>query len=171
MLMARGDIASAKPVFTELLSIEPNNPWTLVMIAKCHEHEGQFVEALQFAERAIRVNATNFYAFQLAVSLAVAAGEHQRAASHIRQALTLPEMTTEMPQDLNTYRYTSRLLIVLSRIPLLRRRLRPEKVAATVRELEPGSRAVELQQWKRWALEYLAWQSGAPPESSNDVLH
>lgn len=141
------------------------------MLAKCYEHDRQFVEALKFAAEAIRVDSSSWPAFRIAVSLAIAAGEHERASRYLRQALTLPEMTTEMPQGVNTYQIASRGSLVSYRgFHCFADDFAP-RVAAAIRELDAGHRAVELQQWKRWALEYLAWQSGDPPESNNSVLH
>jgi tetratricopeptide (TPR) repeat protein len=171
LLFARNRFASAGPLLERVVAKDERNFAARLMLASCYEREGKTSDALRLADQAIQDAPTVLAALQWGARLAVAAGEHARAAQYVRQALTLPEMSTEMPKDVRMYQALAVLLRVLSRVPFVRRRFRPEKLAAELKGLDTGHRAIELQEWKRWAEEYLAWQSGEPPKRREPAVH
>ena len=69
------------------------------------------------------------------------------------------------------YKALAFVVRVLSRLPFLSRRFRLDKVAHELQRLDTGQRAADLQEWKRWAHEYLAWQRGEWPTRRDPVIH
>jgi tetratricopeptide (TPR) repeat protein len=171
LLFTRNRFALARPLLERVVAIDERHFAARLMLASCYEREGKTSDALRLADRAIQDAPTVLAALQWGARLAVAAGEHAQAAQYVRQALTLPELRTEIPVADRTYDALAILLRVLSRVPLLRRRFRSDKVAAELKRLDIGHRAVELQEWKRWAQEYLEWQSGEWPKRREPAVH
>ncbi len=132
------------------------------MLSTCYEHQERLSDALRWAEAAVDRLPGSLTALQCAARLAIASGDHPRATGYVLRALALPEVTTEMPRETLLPRPLMWFLWMLSHTPFLRDRLRPSALL----ELQPGYQALELQRWKEWALEYVAWRKGdeeAPP--------
>ena len=163
--MGRGDLAGAAAVYATLVAEDCEDSYAAMMLAQCHEWDGRLGAAAPAAEEAVRRAPENLDALQVAARIAVAAKQYDRAEEHVRRALALPEVRTEMPDQLP--RWFRRAIGLLPRLPGLRHRIDPEEVS---REIDPGHRAARLRDWKRWALGYLAWRRGEPPSDDEDTV-
>ena len=164
-LYGRHDFAAAAAVYEGITSRDASDGFAAYMLATCYEHQERVADALHWAEAAARALPGSLYPLLSAVRLAIASGDHDKATDYVLRALALPEVTTEMPRETLLPKPLLWLIWALYHTPVLRRRLRPGALA----ELQPGSRAIELQNWKEWAHGYLAWRSGndgAPPRRS-----
>lgn len=154
-LVGRGDYAAAGAIFREIVAEDPSDGYAVFMIAMCYEQEGRLFEARPWAEASVRALPDNLYALQAAARLAIANDDHDKATDYVLRALALPEVVTEMPKAA-VPRPLMWLIRALRHVPFLRRRISP----AAIESLEPGSLALELQEWKEWAQGYLAWRRG-----------
>jgi tetratricopeptide (TPR) repeat protein len=170
-LIGGGDFAAARTIYSRLAGMDEKDAFARLMLAMCHEREGRIPDALHMADEAIRIGPESLPALQTAARLAVAAGDHEKAAQCLRSALALPEVRTEMPQDIAVFNALAWVLRVMGRLPVLRRRVRAQSLADALRHLDAGHRATDLQDWKRWAQEYVAWQAGNAPPPSGTVVH
>ena len=104
LLFARNRFATARPLLERVVAMDERNFAARLMLASCYERDGQTSDALRLADQTIQDAPTVLAALQWGARLAVAAGGHPRAAQYVRQALTLPEMRTEMPEEDRMYR-------------------------------------------------------------------
>jgi len=162
-LYGRRDFAAAAEIYERITSADPSDGFAAFMLSTCYEHAERLPDALHWAEAAVGRLPGSFTALQSAARLAIASGDHRKATDYVLRALALPEVVTEMPHETLLPRPLLWFIWMLSRIPILRRRLRP----AALLQLQPGYQAVELQKWKAWAQGYLAWCKGndEPPPS------
>ncbi len=152
----RGDFAAAAPMYESLVRADPTDAYSAFMLASCCEAQERVTDGLEWADVAATRLPDSLAALQLAARLAIAAGHHERATDYVVRALALPEVRAEMPREALVPRPIMWLLRTMSYLPFLRRRLRPAALA----QLEPGHQAAKLQEWKEWAMSYVAWRSG-----------
>jgi tetratricopeptide (TPR) repeat protein len=163
-LFLRHDYAAASAIYEKLLGFDASDAFATYMLAICYEQQHRITEALDLAETNARRVERKLSDLQLAARLAIAAGEHDKATAYVQQALALPEIVTEMPEELP--RSVMWMFRLIGRIAMLRKRTRP-----AIRSLEPGARAVELLEWKQWAHQYLAWRAGREPPAQDHRVH
>ena len=163
--VGRGDFGTAGSMYKQILARDPSDWMAIMMFAHCCEQEGRLSEALALVEQGVRMHPGNLLALQAAIRLSVATDDHTRAETYVRSALALPEVRNEIPGDSATPRSALMIMHALRRLPGLRRRIRPEDI----RPLELGPQTIELQAWKHWAEEYLAWREGMPGPSGSGV--
>jgi hypothetical protein len=166
-LIGRGDYAAAGRIYEELVAIDANDSFASMMLALCYEQQHLTPEALRLAEEGARQLPGSLSVLKMAIRLAIAVGDHEKATGYIHHALALPEVETEMPEEGVLPRPLLWILRMLPRVPGLRRRIRRD----AIRELEPGAQAVELEEWKRWARDYLAWRAGGDPPVPDRIVH
>jgi tetratricopeptide (TPR) repeat protein len=161
------DLYTSTAIYEGVLAVDPGDWMAIAMLAHCYEQLGRVPEALRLADEAVRIHPDVLITLQMLIRLAVAADQHDKAAEYVQPAVALPEVRNGIPDASATPPAALWLIRLLSHMPVLRRRIRPEDV----RELEPGSRAVALDAWRRWAEEYLAWRKGAEPSGSGGAVH
>ena len=167
-LIGRGDYAAAGVVYEQLIATDAQDHWATMMLSLCYERQGRHQEALALAEKGVQQLPSSLHALQSVVRLAVACGEHDKAALYIRQALALPEVRTEMPKEGLMPQPVLWLLRLMPHLPILGKRMRRDAVS----RFEPGAQAKALEDWKRWADRYLEWRQGeAIPDAADRVVH
>jgi len=166
-LVGGANYAAAGSIYEQLIAADSSDTLAVSMLALCYEQQSRIPEALQLAEEGARRLPSSLSMLKIAARLAIAIGEHDKATGYIRQALALPEVVTEIPREGVLPRPLLWLLRLLPRVPFLRQRIRQD----AIRELEPGAQAVELEEWKRWAEEYLAWRAGEEPPEPGRLVH
>ncbi len=159
-LIGRGEYSAAGALYEKLAAAEPNDAFAVGMLALCYERQGRLTEALRLAEQAARQVPESLPALQAAARLAIANEEHERAEGYVERALALPEVRTGIPSN-TVPAWLRWLLAATFRLPVLRRRVPKDALA----DLAPGKQAMDLEAWKQWALEYLAWRKGEDPAS------
>ena len=166
-LVGRADFVAAAAIYEQLLRSGPADTFAIGMLAHCYEQQERYIEALRLAEEAVSWHPESLLALQAAGRLAVATQDHDKAAQYLRRALALPEVRAEIPKEVALPKPLVWLLRILVRLPILRRRFPRD----AFKEFELGSQAVELQNWKHWAQEYVAWHAGSAPGSPGNVVH
>ena len=166
-LIGRGDYTAAGRIYEELIAIDATDSFASMMLALCYEQQSRTPEALRLAEMSARQRPASLSVLKTAIRLAIAVGDHDKATGYIHQALAIPEVQTEIPKEGVLPRPLLWILRTLPRVPGLRRRIRRD----ATRELEPGAQAVELEEWKRWAHECLAWRAGGDPPGPDRIVH
>ena len=165
-LWGRKEWSAAGAIYEELSAGDPQDSFAELMLALCYEHQGRIEDALRLAEKSARQSPGSLDVYRIVVRLALANEDHDKATEYVERALALPEVHSEMP-DRAMPEWMHWLLVSFLRLPLVRDRV-PDGALA---ELEPGNRAMELQTWKRWALEYLAWRKGQPGGPSESAVN
>jgi tetratricopeptide (TPR) repeat protein len=166
-LIGRAEFVAAAEIYEQLLSCEPTDPFAMAMLSLCYERQGRCLEALHLAEEGVRSRPRSLSALQAAGRLAVAVEQHDKAARYLQQALTLPEVRGEIPKEAAMPPLVLWLLRVVVSFPILRTRIRPD----ALNELELGSQAMQLQEWKRWAQDYLAWHGNTERGNPGSLVH
>jgi tetratricopeptide (TPR) repeat protein len=166
-LIGRADFVAAGEIYEQLLSSDPTDSFAMAMLSLCYERQARFLEALHLAEEGVSSRPQSLSALQAASRLAVAVEQHDKAARYLQQALTLPEVRAEIPKEAAIPPLVLWLLRVVMSFPILRTRIRPD----ALKELALGSQAVELQEWKRWAQDYLAWHGNTERENPGSLVH
>lgn len=165
-LWGQNEWSAAGALYEELCAGDPQDSFAELMLALCYEQEGRTEDALRLAEKNARQSPVSLDVYRVVVRLALANEEHDEATEYVERALALPEVRSEMPDPVMP-KWLHWLLENFLRLPLVRDRVRDGSMA----ELEPGHRAMELQTWKRWALEYLAWRKGHPSGPSESTVN
>ena len=165
-LWGRKDWSAAGAIYEDLAAGDPQDSFAVLMLALCYEQQGRLQDALRLAEKSARQPPESLDLYKIVVRLALANEDHDKATEYVERALALPEVRTEMPRRVMP-KWFHWLLLAFLRLPLVRSRVRDGALA----EFEPGHRAMELQAWKRWALEYLAWRRGQPSDPSEGAVH
>ena len=161
---------TAGSIYEEVLRSAPTDTWAMGMLAYCYEQQGRHVEGLQRAEEALRWHPDSLLALQAAARLAIATHQHAKAAGYLERALALPEVTAEIPMEVTPPKWVTWLFSVLAALPILSPRVR-RSARSALKDLDPGTRALELQDWKHWAQDFLAWHAGSEPPSHGGVAH
>jgi tetratricopeptide (TPR) repeat protein len=163
-LMGRTNFAAAGSICEGLIEADPTDSWAVAMLAHCYEQQDRLLEALRLAEEGIRLDPQSLMSLQIAARLAAALDQHDRATEYLRHALALPEVRDEIPKERAIPKPLLWTLRILARLPVLRRRLSAEP-------FEIATQRVELQQWKRWAQEYVAWSEAKHRRGGGGVVH
>jgi tetratricopeptide (TPR) repeat protein len=166
-LIGRGDYAAAGSIYEQLIAIDASDAFATMMLSLCYERQNRVPEALRLAEEGARRVPSSLTALKSAVRLAIAVGEHDKATTYLRQALALPEVQTEIPRETVVPKPFLWGLRLLPKLPIIRNRIRHD----AIRELEPGAQAIKLEEWKRWAQEYLAWRAGDESPRPDPRVH
>jgi tetratricopeptide (TPR) repeat protein len=143
--IGRQDLAAASASCERILAEAPQDGFALAMLAHCYGALGRSREALALAERALEQVPDNFQLLRLATNVSFDLNEHSRGRAFAVRALAANARQHEAPRSIV---WLTRLA---ARSPLLRRALRPEQVA----ELERGLHERDVDEWQRWAREYV----------------
>jgi hypothetical protein len=139
----------------------------MATLSLCYERQGRCLEALHLAEEGARSRPRSLSALQAAGRLAIAVEQHDKAARDLQQALTLPEVRAEIPKEAAIPPLVLWLLRLVVSFPILRSRIRPD----ALNELELGPQAMQLQEWKRWAQDYLTWHGDTERGDPGNLVH
>lgn len=131
---------------------------SLEMIAHCHQWAGHTDEAISAGYDALRYDPSAFEMHAMLAQLLADEGEHERAATHVRQGLEwYPEPVPNTPKAVNSaFNWLGRI------IP----RLHGLDPNGALRNVED-----ERAHWFEWAKQYLVWHDEAFGESKEPTKH
>ena len=167
-LVGRGDYPAASAIYQQLAASAPDDELWPRMLVWCYEREGRHHDAFPIAQAVVRACPGDLLALQTAARIAVAVEEYDSAAEYVRQALAFRQIRTEIPDDLRPWStFLKWIARGLRAIPIFGRRV-PRNAFA---DFEPGARAKELLDWKRWAEDFLAWHERRDPPIRDERVH
>lgn len=148
MIRGRHDNALAQHHAT--LEDDPTHWSALFFVVERLRREGRDAEALAAAQRALESQPAHFLALQTAACLSVKLGRHNDAKDYVERGLkALPDVRPGSRSVLDVF-----FLLVWRVARLVRGRRAP----GTPPEALASATARYLDDWKEWALAYLAWR-------------
>jgi tetratricopeptide (TPR) repeat protein len=162
----------------EALDLDGTEVFGLSSLAQYLEHAGRDEEALEVAERALRISSNEYYALQVGARLYAKLGDYQRARDYVLRSLA------SEPRSSNRWdrweRWMSKGLHSLGglavslarRLPGLRNRVYQGALDKHRKHADPFDEWDEsLRHWRRWAEDYLKWYSENVEESQGGAVH
>jgi len=157
--MGRKDYAQALEYLGQMKQSEDANPYTLSMIARCHEGAGDLDSAITAANDALSIDSGHFYSLQLLARVHLARKDYENAKEYVQRALqSYPEPLPGPP------RFFFWILRVLSVFPAIRR---VEEQARA--DLEDPNK--DTKEWYEWAKKYLKWYEEEFGDKAEPTVH
>lgn len=157
--IARKDYARALEYLDQIRVSEEPNPYTVYMMAKCHEWSGDTESAMSAAKEALSIDNGHFESLKLLANLYLAKKDYKKTTEYVQAALNnYPEPVPGPP------RFFFWLLRVLSFIPAI------GKLGEAVRDdLEDPDK--DTKSWFKWAKKYIEWYEDEYREKTGPTLH
>jgi tetratricopeptide (TPR) repeat protein len=160
--LGRRDYSGAAACYKEIADAEPEQWAALLMLAHCHERQGQHAHALAASMRAVHAQPDQFLALQSMARACVNLQNHHTAKLYVERALAVAPLPVSSREE-RFFLFLARAIVAGMRLlPRYRKRIPPTKAL----DLDPTR---SLREWMDWAREYLAWYSTTFPSSGPPV--
>jgi tetratricopeptide (TPR) repeat protein len=160
--IGRGDYRAAADCYRAIAAADPEQWPALLMLAHCHECQGQHAEELAAAMRVVAAHPNEFLALQSMARACVNSGDHHTAKLYVDRALARVPPALSRREERYFLFCVRAIVAVMRLLPRYRRRLG----LAQALKLSPTE---SHREWKAWAHEYLAWYAETFGESGPSV--
>jgi tetratricopeptide (TPR) repeat protein len=155
ILMLRGRIETAIPLFEKILESHPIYPGALGLVLEHYRQKGDRELVRRYAERALVEDATNFRALDALAWAYITQGQHAMAKPVVERAIRSAEILQRTPVP---HRLVMRVLIAIVGPGLALWRGRNPAQAPTAEMIWNEGKSW-FKPWKQWADRYLDWHS------------